>query len=361
MQESTSQSPSAQSYYIAMGILFVLVGWMVSGVFNDINQNEEHPPIERYVPTVQTQIFPLLTIDNTLKVFGRTEPDREVRVKTEIAGKVLAIEVTEGQIVNAGQTLLHIDQRDLPERLKQAQLRLKQRIAERKASNNLHQKSYTSDVELAAANALVAEAQAEVKQLELALNDTKVVAPFSGIVQKHFVEVGDYVGIGAELLHVVDLDPLVVRVDISERDIKQVQQGVTAEIKTLNKDTFIGKVRYVGALSQVGTNTFPAEIVIDNPSMAMSAGVSTEVQLQLGTAQAIQVTPAVLAIDEVGNIGVKSVSDNTVQFTPVNVIKSDQDTMWLGGFNADTHIITRGQGFVKAGMEVKEVLEGSPQ
>lgn len=359
MQESSSNNSSSKSYFTAMGILLLLVVWMISGVLEALDEPKIHPPVEHYIPTVQTQIFPLIRIDNTLKMFGRTEPDREVRIKSEISGQISAIVVAEGQKVKKGQLLLTVDKRDLPERLTKAKLKLKQRVAEQLAAKDLHQKSYTSNVDLAAADALVAEAQAEVKQLQLALQDTQITAPFSGIIEKRFVEVGDYVAVGAEVLQLVDLDPLVVHVDISERHRNRVKQGIKADIKTLNSEQFEGEIRYLGSLSQNGTNTFAAEIIIDNPNMKMSAGVSTEVELHLGQATAIQVTPAVLAIDEVGNIGVKSVENNRVKFTLANIVKSDQDTMWLNGFDSDTHIITRGQGFVKEGMEVKEVLEGN--
>lgn len=361
MQESSLKNTSARSYYIAIGILVLLVVWMMSGALKALDEKKVHPPAEHYIPTVQTQVFPLLEVENKLKVFGRTEPDRDVRMKSEISGKVLSVNAAEGEMVKKGQLLLTLDKRDLPARLQEAKLKLKQRIAEKNAANNLHQKSYTSDVELASANALVAEAAAELKRLQLSLKDTQIVAPFSGVVQKRFVEVGDFVAVGVEVIQLVDLDPLVVHVDISERRVAEVKEGMRADISTLNNEAFTGKVRYIGALSQTGTNTFPAEIIIENNDMSMPAGISTQVELHVGKAKAIQVTPAVLAIDETGNIGVKSVVGNIVKFTPAMIVKSDQDAMWLNGFDSDTHIITRGQGFVKDGMEVKEVLEGSQQ
>lgn len=358
---SSSNNSSSRSYYIAIGILVVLVTWMMSGAFKEISQEKAHPLAELHIPTVQTQQFPLLTIDKTLQLFGRTEPNRNIQVKSEIAGKVVEIRAPEGALVKQGQLLVILDQRDLPERLVQAELRLKQRKVELAAAKELHNKSYTSDVELATANTLIAEANAQVRTLKLAIADTYVKAPFAGFIERHFVELGDYVSVGSSVLQLVDLNPLVVHVDISERHLKNISVNTPANIATLNGDEFVGKIRYVSALSQTGTNTFSAEIAIDNPNMKMAAGVSAEVELILGSENAIKVTPALLAINEDGDIGVKSVDSGEVVFTPANIVKSDKNAFWLNGFSGDVHIITRGQGFVKAGMSVNEVLEGNAQ
>jgi multidrug efflux system membrane fusion protein len=63
-----------------------------------------------------------------------------------------------------------------------------------------------------------------------------------------------------------------------------------------------------------------------------------------------------MALDERGELGVKTVSENdTVVFTPINMVKSDNDGVWLSGLGQQADIITLGQGFVRHGDRVEVV------
>ncbi|MFQ3277942.1 MAG: multidrug efflux system membrane fusion protein, partial [Colwellia sp.] len=72
---------------------------------------------------------------------------------------------------------------------------------------------------------------------------------------------------------------------------------------------------------------------------------------------AIKISPALLALDEQGNIGVKSVRESIVQFTPIKIIKSESDGIWLTGLGEQADIIVLGQGFVRAGDKVDAIFE----
>ena len=45
----------------------------------------------------------------------------------------------------------------------------------------------------------------------------------------------------------------------------------------------------------------------------------------LSKVSAIKISPALLALDELGNIGVKTVNEGIVKFTPINIVKSESD------------------------------------
>ncbi|MEZ9418021.1 efflux RND transporter periplasmic adaptor subunit, partial [Vibrio sp. 10N.286.49.E1] len=76
----------------------------------------------------------------------------------------------------------------------------------------------------------------------------------------------------------------------------------------------------------------------------------------LETSDAIKITPAMLALDEAGNLGVKtlvSIDDSpTVRFVNIQLVKAEQDGVWLTGLGQQVDIITVGQGFVRDGDSV---------
>ncbi|MEZ9562844.1 efflux RND transporter periplasmic adaptor subunit, partial [Vibrio splendidus] len=131
----------------------------------------------------------------------------------------------------------------------------------------------------------------------------------------------------------------------------------------LGREEAEGRLRYVSRISSASTNTFPIEIEIDNSKGLLPAGVSAEVTLNLETRDAIKITPAMLALDEAGNLGVKtlvSVDDSpTVKFVGIQLVKAEQDGVWLTGLGQRVDIITVGQGFVRDGDSVIAVEQGA--
>ncbi|MCV5899956.1 multidrug efflux RND transporter periplasmic adaptor subunit VmeJ, partial [Escherichia coli] len=79
------------------------------------------------------------------------------------------------------------------------------------------------------------------------------------------------------------------------------------------------------------------------------AGISAEVQLPLNEVLAIKITAAMLALDEEGNLGVKILQDEHVKFVPIQLVKAEEDGVWLSGLGEQADIIVLGQGFVRDG------------
>jgi multidrug efflux system membrane fusion protein len=46
-----------------------------------------------------------------------------------------------------------------------------------------------------------------------------------------------------------------------------------------------------------------------------------------------------------------------VQFTPIEIIKSESDGIWLTGLGEQVDIIVLGQGFVRAGDKVEAIFD----
>ncbi len=94
--------------------------------------------------------------------------------------------------------------------------------------------------------------------------------------------------------------------------------------------------------------------------MKYKAGFSTQLNIELPTEPAMLLSPAFMALDEQGNIGVKVVNDdNIVEFKSVNLAKSTEQGVWLWGLGEQANVITLGQGFVRAGDKVEPVFTGT--
>ncbi|WP_434356872.1 efflux RND transporter periplasmic adaptor subunit [Parasalinivibrio latis] len=352
---------SSKPWIISLILVLSLVAWLASGQDQGSQASGKDEKPQQHLARVKVTTFNAAAVTRTITLYGRTAPDRTSTVSAEVSGKILSLAVSKGSRVEKGQLIAQIDTADRAAQLRQAQALLKARQKEYSAAASLRKKGLQGEVSFSLAEANLAEAKAAVANLKLALANTDVKAPFTGILESLHIEQGDYVGIGDPIGQLVDLNPLVVKADVSERHIGQLDSGSQAQVTLVSGETRQGSLRYRSSIASETTNTFGIELTIDNPGQALPAGISAEVELPLDEKLAVKLTPAMLALDENGNLGVKTlVEENRVKFIPIKLVKAESDGVWLTGLGERVDIITVGQGFVRDGDEVEATLN-SPQ
>lgn len=345
-----------QPFWIALLIFILLSLWVASGMLSADEPSKEKS-LTKETPLAKVKVTRMQAdqMSREITLYGRTEPNRSVTLRAEVQGQVTKIFAEEGQSVVSGQKLLELDDNDLKQRLKSAKSTLQQRKIELEGAQQLGQKGYQSKVTLAQSEANVEAAKAEVESLQLAIENTIILAPFDGVFNQRFVEVGDLLKDGDEIASIVDLNPLVISADITESHIQQLELGQVATGRIVSGERLDGSVRYISSVSNMGTNTFEIEVEVDNSDMKYMAGMSTELSIPLETLWAIKITPAVMALDESGNLGVKTIENERVKFTPIDMVKSDSQGVWLAGLGQQADVITLGHGFVRHGDQVDVV------
>lgn len=347
-----------QPAWIALFIVVLLVLWVGSGMlFADEKINPNQVEKHHVSPLVKVTVTRLVgeQVNREITLYGRTEPDRVATLRAEVKGMVQEILVREGQLVSQGQKLVRLENTDTVHRLTSAKALLKQREIELEGANSLGKQGYQSKVNLAQAQSNVAAAIAEVNVLEQALAKSIIVAPFAGVFNEHVVEVGDLLKDGDKVATIVDLDPLVITANITQTNVQGLSIDQIAAARMVSGDIVEGKLRYISSVSDQGTNTFKVEVAIPNPGHKQLAGMSTELALPLTKAWAMPITPSVMALDELGNLGVKTVVDEHVKFVPIDIVKSDSQGVWLSGMGQQADVITLGHGFVRDGDKVEVV------
>lgn len=353
---SKQQWLAERPYIIAISITLILVLWMSSGLMQAQEIPEKVDKQKNVIPKVKVETFSATEVRDTIELYGRTEPDRITTLKAEINGKIDQVLAKRGSKVSKGQVIARLEVNDLEVQLKRSKALLAQREIEYSGAKKLSADGYQGQVQVSSAAANLAAVKADIKRYQIAIDNTIIRAPFDGVLNTRYVEQGDYVKSGDNIAMIADLDPLVVRAHVTENQVSQLSVGQKADIRLLNKTPMNGDVRYIASVADDNTNTFKIEIKINNEDYRLLAGISSEVNIALEQVPAIKISPALLALDEMGNIGVKTVEDSIVVFTPIDVVKSENDGMWLTGLGQKADIITLGQGFVRAGDTVEAVM-----
>jgi multidrug efflux system membrane fusion protein len=346
-----------QPAWIALGITIVLCFWVASGMLLADDSDVKKPQKHRQTPLVKVIVSRVNAepVNREITLYGRTEPDRVATLRSEVKALVEKVYVNEGESVSKGQIILSLEKSDLLNRLNSAKSTLKQREIELDGAISLGQKGYQSLTNLAQARANLEAAKSEVSTLDLGIFKSDIIAPFDGVLNVRYVEEGDFLKDGDEVAMLVDLDPLVISADVTEIHIQSLSLGQPAEGRMVSGKLLQGKIRYLSSVSDIGTNTFKVEVVVPNTDYQLVAGMSTELALPLQKTWAMRITPSVMALDEKGNLGVKTVVDEHVKFVPIDIVKSDSQGVWLAGLGEQADVISFGHGFVRDGDEVEVV------
>ena len=351
-----------RSWFISAGMATAIVLWLLSGYF--LNDDERAssaadttaPAPERTAVRVRTQSAEEVT--RTIIVNGKTAPARVVELSAETEGRVVYVGAERGASVDRGGIIVRLDERDRKARLAQAEATLKQREVEYEARQKLKGNSYVSEAQLQEAAALLETARAELTRAKLDLDYMTIRAPFDGALQYRNAEEGDFVKVGDPVATFVDNRTIIVSANLSEFDAGYIDVGEEAEARLATGETVYGRIRYIAPVADEATRTFAVELEVDNSNGDLRAGGTAELRIAAEQVLAHRISPALLTLDDAGNVGVKIVGDNgKVEFVVADIALASNEGVWVAGLPQTATIITVGQGYVASGAFVDAVPE----
>lgn len=352
MDRSNRRTP----VYLALGIVVAVSLWMLSGLGSEPAPQALTPQQAASASDAQAAVRTMrstaVDIRREIVASGRSQANRMLELRAETEGSVVAIEVERGETVARNQVLLGLDMRDREERLREAAARVKQRETEYQAIANLRGQQFTTEIQIAEAEAALASARAAHAAIELELMQLTLRAPFASIVQDRPVEMGDLVRVGDTVATLVDLDPLVVVGEVNERDVGWIHPGGTGTARILGGEPLQGEIRYLSTVADAATRTFQVELAVPNPEHRLQAGLTAELRLFADTIRVHALSSSLLSLADDGTVGVKVVEEGKVRFYPVEIVGSAQDGMHVSGLPDRVEVITVGQGYVTEGQRV---------
>ncbi|MBT3557899.1 MAG: efflux RND transporter periplasmic adaptor subunit [Rhodospirillales bacterium] len=347
----------------ALAIAVIAVGWIMSGQFpeqSDTTTQTVTQASESSVPSVRVQGSVAQPKIQEISLFGRTEADRSIDIRAETDGQVIELKVREGQLITTGDVVvrLAIDGRDA--RVRDAESQLNYRKIAYNAAEKLSKDKFLSEVKLAEEQAELSAAYAELAIARVELARTRIMAPFEGVVGELYVEEGKSVQSGDTIIRIDDLNPIVVVAQITEREVMRAERGQRARVTLASGKQYTGVIGYISRTADALTRTFQVEVAIDNADLGISAGLTADVVLFTKPAMAHRVTPAVLTLNDQGQIGIKVVGDdNVVKFHAIEIVADTSDGVWVTGLPHTARVISVGQEFVLDGQTVNPVHTGS--
>jgi len=342
----------------ALSLLWMASGMVVSsgGDSNPENAKAKEQKLTMVeVQRLQSSQFPL-----QVRVRARTEANRQVDLRAEVVGRVSRLPLEKGSLVKAGDVICEIAAEDRPLRLAETQAAVTQAQLEYDGSLRLKSGGYQSKTAIAGAKTRLQTAKANLQRRQLDVANLKIRAPFDGVVNTRPVELGDYLKSGDVCAHIIDLDPIVLRGEVSEANISSLKVGGLAQASLRTGEQVEGKIRYIGRESNTNTRTFPIEVEVANPDAKLLSGITSQMVLPVANVEAFHIPASLLSLDDEGKVGVRIVDEmKVVQFYTVDIIGDDGDGVWILGLPEASLLITVGQEYVSRGEKVTYRMKGN--
>ena len=345
------------NYKSALIIFIVVVMWIASGFLksDDKEVSIESIDSEQIVSVRATNI----SAENKiyfLTIRGRTEADSKVILRPKTTSTILET-LDKGQNVKKGDVICKLDPEDRVARLDEAIANEKQAQLKFDATAALAKEGYRSENAVASAEAIFKGAVARREIAENAVKNTMLKAPFDGFVEDINVKVGDLISPSQKCGSIIQLDPMIVSGEVTEKNIVQMIPDQKVSIELLDGKKLDGQISYISKSSNSATRTYKIEATFDNKSGLIREGITATIKVPLQEVKAQLIPSYLLSLNDAGDLGVKIVEDNIAKFLKIQIIEDTADGIWVVGLPEQTILITVGQEYVIDGQKINTQID----
>jgi HlyD family secretion protein len=299
---------------------------------------------KRRQPTVEVRFEKVAKRDlvSVVTASGKIQPKKKVDVSSDITGRIVALPVKEGDMVERGQVMVRIDPTQYEAGVQRAQAMLASAQAaatQARASRDQADRAYVrardiraqnaqlmsqealeqaqTQSQIAAANFQAAQHQVDVSAAQLreaqdALRKTTIVAPMSGKITRLAVEEGEVAVPGTFsretglLMTISDLSVIEVKVQVDETDVIRLHVGDSTEVSidAYPDTTFAGRVTEIknsavltsasgGLGGQEQAVDYEVVVTLDRPPRDVRPDLSATARIVTATRGAVLAVPII--------------------------------------------------------------------
>ena len=322
------------------------------------DEEEAKAPIPVEVATVENR-----AVSAYIRSSANLVAENQVKVLSEVEGRVAVLNVEEGDYVRQGQILASLVRDDAEIGLKKAELRQANAQAAYRRGEDLAAKELISREEFDKFKMEHELAGEELAEARWTLEKTMIRSPFSGLISERMLQVGQHIRPGDELFQVTDVEPLIARIFLPERDVLGLEVGREVLI-VLNADDgvrFGGRVRQISPIVDVGTGTIKVTVEAEKAPAGVRPGSFVGVHIVRETRPEALVVPREAVLRELKKAHVFVADGETAEKREVTLgLEEGEVVEALSGLEPGERVIVAGQGGLKDGSLIK-VLAAEPE
>lgn len=230
--------------------------------------------VARFLPVTVGEVT-TEKLSETVSLVGTIMANNDVAIVSETQGKVVKVLADIGDYVQAGATIVQVDDEVKRANYTTAEVNYEKSKKDLERFESLAKDNSVSDTQLEGARLAFKSAEAQYIVARRQFNDTKIKTPISGVVSARPVDLGTMIQNNMTVANVVDISTLKVKLSVSEQDAFRIQVGEKVEVATdvYPGVTFEGKVSTISSKAD-DAHTYPVEVVLKNsPKHPLKAGM----------------------------------------------------------------------------------------
>ncbi len=295
-----------------------------------------------------------------LEVQGNVNTKENLIIYPQFSGILNTLNVIAGQNVSKGQLLGTIDDGGLSQQLAQMETQMALAKTTFERQKRLWDQKIGSEIQYLQAQTNMISQQKAVSQMKAQLAKTKIIAPFSGVIDEVIAEKGQVVGPGQGLMRIVNLNNMYVSTAVPESYIGKLKVGtvVNVYLTSLGK-TYVGKIRQVANNINPNNRSFGIEVSVPNTENVLRPNQVAKLKIiDYTNANAVVVPSNVIQVDGNGDQFVfeaTSIKEKTgiAKKVIVKVGKTSENfTEILSGLEPKTIVVSDGVNTVSEGMKL---------
>ena len=270
------------------------------------------PPAQVFVETAGLEV-----LVNARGVTGEVRSRRRAELAAQVGGLVLELGVEEGDSVTKGSVVAKLDDERAVAALDRARAELSTReaeVAQRRAEldeaerdlgrlRELEERGSMNPAEmdgavtlvasrralLAAADADLLTARAELRLAERELRDMTIEAPFDGRVVVKHTEMGEWLGVGDPVVTIVSLSELEARIDVPESILWALESStdpIEVRLPAVPHGMEAEVIRVVPEADSL-SRLFPVRLRVVDPEGELRPGMSLTAMVPTGKKEAL--------------------------------------------------------------------------
>ena len=364
------------------------LGWIIFSQIQERSSSSKKDKTLRPVPVEVAQIqHGPIALQRTFS--GELEARAQFVVAPKVSGRVERVLVNIADTVKRGQVVAELDNDEYVQAVAQAQadlevaaanlskarsdletanrefkrteLLLKRGIASDSEFDAVRQDQLSKQAQLKVAEAQVAKAESSLETANIRLRYTEVTAGWTGggedrVVAERYVDEGQTVAANAPLLLIVELNPIIGVVFVTEGDYAHLKPGQPV---SLTSDAYPGE-QYPGSIDRIApifrqsTRQARIEMTIDNPQHRLKPGMFIRAQVVLSRVPEATIVPeqALTIRDDRSGVFIVSEDGRSVAWHEVKVGIREGDRIQVEGAGLSGRVVTLGQQLVNDGSPI---------
>ncbi|MCK4608934.1 MAG: efflux RND transporter periplasmic adaptor subunit [Gammaproteobacteria bacterium] len=346
--------------------LIVLLTAASALLLTGCNDKKESKQIVRPVKTM-TVAQPQTTTTRTFP--AKVSADKEVKLAFKVPGQLIELPIFEGDKIEQNQLIAALDPKKYQETVNEAKAEYIRAKADYNRARQIVDKGYITRSEFDKKKAEFLRAEANYHTAQHDLNDSKLHAPFSGIIAKKYVDNFQYVATKQPIVNLQDVNHVNITIHVPENIIANIpvenrKQHASAKVifSSLPQKAFPLSIKEYSTEADPETQTFKIVFIMPKPpELNILPGMTATVTAQIpdyksGASSFFTIPSSAVFVDDDNNSFIWLVDPKSmhVKRQQVKVTKlADKEIHVTSGITPGNIIVTAGVHFLQDNEKVK--------